>query len=308
MDLEPTRAEEIAAACAELRARGDFPAPIARGLEADDPDQMRAAVAHLIEAGRVEALRALVERFRNKRDFGVWARVTSSQLHRAAGDFVAALADIDDLMARFPARAGAHWWVAKARCLEGLARGEAAAAAAREGIVRFADIALPRIFLANLLSRLGRAEEALELWRDALARFPEPELNWFVGLSNALKAVGRREEALVALEDGARRFPANPAAPPLVAEVAEERHHWSRALEIWRDYAARFGAAAEPRAELGRARALFRLDRVDEAVEVMDALLDRAPDDVTALRQQSWMAAELGESARARDLLIRLTQ
>jgi predicted Zn-dependent protease len=308
MDLEPARAEEIAAACAELRARGDFPAAIARGLEAGDPDRMRAAVTYLIEAGRVEGVRELVERFRHTRDFGVWTRMTSSILHRAGGEFAAALADIDDAMAHFPARAGAHWWVAKARCLEGLARGEEAAAAVREGMARFPDVALPQVFLANLLSRLGRSEEALDLWRDAFARFAEPELNWFVGLSNVLRDLGRRHEAHAALEDAARRFPDNPAAPPLLAEVAEERHQWARALEIWDDFAARFGSAAKSRAAVGRARALFRLDRVDEAVEVLETFLARAPDDIPALREQAWMAAELGETARARDLLIGLTQ
>src|SRR5579863_1849656 len=275
MNLEPTRAEEIAAACADLRGRGPFPAAIAHGLEAGDPDKMRAAVTHLIEAGRVEGLRALIERFRNKSDFGVWARMASSQLHRAAGDFAAALADIDDLMARFPARAAAHWWVARARCLEGLERGDEAAATTREGIARFPDVAMPQIFLANLLSRLGTPEQALDVWRDAIARFPEPEFNWFIELSNALLAIGRPEEARVALEDGGRRFP---------------------------------DKFSEPRAAVGRARALFRLDRADEAVDVLETLLAREPDDVPALHERAAIAAELGESERARDLFVQLTQ
>ena len=308
MDLEPTRAEEIAAACAELRGLGPFPPAIARGLDNNDPDQMRAAVTHLIGAARVDGLRALVERFWLKRDFGVWARVASSHLHRAAGEFAEGRDDIDDLIARFPARAAPHWWVAKARCVEGLGRGEEAVAAVLEGVARFPGTAMPQIFLANLLSRLKRKEEALQAWRDALSRFPEPELNWFVGLSNALKAVGRQEEAFATLEDGVPKFPDNPAGPPLLAAVAEDRHQWDRALALWQDFATRFAGAAEPQATLGSARALFRLDRVEEAVELLEALLAREPENIQALRERAWMAGEFGEAARARDCLIRLTR
>ncbi len=132
---------------------------------------------------------------------------------------------------------------------------------------------LPRVFLANLLSRRKKPAEALEVWRELFARFPEPELEWFVSLANALKALGRREERLAALEDGARRFPQDRRTPPLLAEVAEERGQWARALEIWGDYRARDAARDEPKAAIGRARALFRLGRVDEASQTLEGFL-----------------------------------
>jgi predicted Zn-dependent protease len=299
MSPEPATAEDIAEACAALRALGDFPAEIARGLAADDPDQMRAAATHLMDAGRLEGLRPIVERFRARSDFGVWARVTSARMHQVRAEFSEALADLDDLMRRFPQRAAAHWWIAKARALLGLKRDDEAETAVREAMARFPDSTLPGGFLANLLSRRQRPAEALEVWREMFARFPAPELDWFVSLANALRALGRREEGLEALERGAARFPADRRSPPLLAEVAEERSQWARALEVWE------ACGDGPKPVVGRARALLRLGRVDEATDGLERFLAGAPDNVPVLRELAAISAELGET-RARDLYVRL--
>ena len=75
-------------------------------------------------------------------------------------------------MQRFPERAGAHWWVSQARCLEGLERLQEAEAALREGVARFPNDELPHVVLANMLSRQRRFAEALPVWRDLFAAFP----------------------------------------------------------------------------------------------------------------------------------------
>ena len=308
MTFEPITPEDIADACAQLQAMGGFPRAIASGLAANDPDKMRAAVTALIDAGRVEGLRPLVERFRYIREFAVWARVTSSRLHRAAGDPAAGLADLDDLMANFPQRAAAHWWVGKARCLEGLGRVDDAEAAAREGAERFPDVVLPRVYLANLLSRARRTVEALQVWRDIHSRFPEKEPDWYVGLANALKTLGRREEASAVLEDVGRRFADDRRTLPLLAQDAEDRSQWGRALELWDGYAARFAAADETQVVFGRARALHRLDRIDEATAALERLIAGEPGHWRALRERALLAMDLGEVERARDALGRLTR
>jgi len=271
--FEPTTAEDIARACDFLRARGPFPRALAQGLEANDPDRMRAAFAHLVDEDRLDGLRELVERFRNKRDFGVWARVQSSRLYQQGGEFAAALADIDDLMLNFPQRVAAHWWLNRARCLLGLKREDEAAAALREGLERFPD-----------------------------------EMTLRVALASALKAAGRREEAVAELDEIGRRYPDDRRTPPLLAQAAEERSQWARALEIWDSYGVRFDAAGEPQAAAGRARALFRLDRVDEATAELEALLAREPDNAQGLRELAAIYFELGEAARVRDLRVRLMQ
>ena len=60
-DLEPTQAGRhrvrLACGCAYAPMRRAFPPAIARGLEAHDPDQMRAAANFLIERGQTEGLR-----------------------------------------------------------------------------------------------------------------------------------------------------------------------------------------------------------------------------------------------------------
>ena len=194
MTFEPTTAGDIASACEFLRARGPFPPALAQGLEANNPDGMRAAFAHLADEDRLDGLRELVERFRNKKDFGVWARVQSSRLYQQSREFAAGLADIDDLMLQFPQRAAAHWWINRARCLSGLAREDEAVAALREGLERFPDEMTLRVLLAN-----------------------------------ALKAAGRREEAFAELDEIGRRYPDDRRTPPLAAHAAEERSLYARA-------------------------------------------------------------------------------
>ncbi|MDE3177499.1 MAG: glycosyltransferase family 2 protein [Pseudomonadota bacterium] len=308
MTLEPITPEIIAAACAQLLGSGDFPRAIADGLAANDPDKMRAAVSHLIDAGRVDGLRPLVERFRYVREFVVWARVTSSRLYRLAGDPAAALVDLDDLMANYPQRAAAHWWVGKAHCLEALGRVDEAETAAREGAQRFPDVVLPQAYLANLLSRSNRSVEALQVWRDIHSRFPDKEPGWYVGLANALKALGRRADAAAVLEDASRCFADDRRLPPLLAQDAEDRSQWGRALDLWDGYAARFDAAGETQVVFGRARALHRLDRIDEAIAALDRLIAREPGHWRALRERALLATELGEIELARDALGRLTR
>ena len=308
--LEPTTPEDIAWACARLRSRADaprFPSAIARGLEGNDPDQMRAAATFLIERGQTEGMRDLVERFRNKKDFGVWARATSSRLHQLSGEFAAGLADVEDLMARFPERAGAHWFVSQARCFTGLGRHDEAEAAIREAAKRFPDLALPRVFLANLLSRRRRYAQSLAIWRELIDSAASPEAEWLVSLAGVLKALGRRHEAIAALEEFAARYPGDRRTPPLLAQAAEDGGEWARALEIWSAYAQSFSASDEPQVQVGRARALFRLDRIEEAIEDLEAFIARRPDNSQALRELALIALELGEAERARDILGDLT-
>ena len=309
-DLEPTNPEDIEWACARLRARADaprFPPAIARGLEANDPDQMRAAASFLIDRGQTEGVRELVERFRNKKDFGVWARVTSSRLHQLSGEFAAGLADVDELMARFPERAGAHWWVARSRCLVGLGRNEEAEATIREGSERFPDVALPRVVLANLLSRRMRHADSLAVWRALIADFSAPEPDWYVGLADALKALGRSPEAVDALATFAARFPDDPRARSLLARAAEERGDWERAINLWDSCLANCSPSDEPQLKVNQARALFRVGRADEAIERLEALLARQPDCIPALRELAHTLIELGEFATAREILTGMT-
>ena len=70
------------------------------------------------------------------------------------------------------------------------------------------------------------------------------------------------------IEEGGRRFPGDRRIPGLLAQAAEERGEWARALAIWDAASA---AAPDPaQVAVGRARALFRLDRVDEAVAMLE--------------------------------------
>ena len=266
MMLEPS-AEDIAWACQSLQARGAYPEAIARGLSDNDPDSLRAAFAQRLEAGRREGLREIIDRLRGKSGFAIWALMQSSRLHRESDAFAAALADIDEVMQNFPQRVDAHLWHARARCLIRLGRDAQAEATLREANARFPDHPMLLASLAGELARKGDTDEALAILSDLTARWPDPSLDVFANLSRALRAAGRREEGLAALDEIGRRFPDERRTAPLLAEAAEERGQWKRALEIWDAYASRFDASLDPMVAVGRARALFRLNRIDEATQ-----------------------------------------
>ena len=230
MTLTPATAEAVAMACAELSALGPFPGAIDAGLAAADRAQMMAAVAFLTEARRTNGLRAIVDPFRHTADLEVWAIVACARISLFSGDFRAGLAEIEEAIRRFPQRAAAHWWMIKARCLEG---------------------------------------------------------------------AGEKTASIEALEAGASRFPDDLRGATLGARAAEERQQFARASEIWRDAVERLGGRGDSDSELGLARALFRVGRIDESLSTIDELLASRPNDAAAARERAWMAGELGDAADA---------
>ena len=270
---------------------------------------MRAAVSHLIEAGRLEGLREIVERLpRQERFRRLGAGDERGAASRAAAISPPALPTSTISWRAFPpapariggSRAPAAWraWAATRRRRRRV----------REGIARFPGAAPPHAFLANLLSRAQRPHEALQVWRDAHARFPEPELPWFSRpgeRADGDRARGTRRWARWRRRRG--RFPDDRRTPALIAEVAEARAQWGARAGGWEAGAARFGADAQ--AEIGRARALFRLDRVEEALARLDALLaPRTRPRRRRARARGPRASNSATPAAARALLTRLTR
>ena len=329
MTLEPARAEDIADACAAVAVLGEFPAEIAAGLAARDPDAMRNAVTRLIDEGRKIGLRAILDRFRSSRDLGVFARVQSSRLHQIDGEYAAAVADLEEVTALFPQRATPFWWIGRARCLFELGRADEAVAVAREGAARFPDSAPAHAGVAILLGRSARWREALAAWDEVFARFDTRATSqWFVGRAKALLHFSRIEEATALLEARVAQAPEDAPAWRALSTLAAQTGDKERLLsslewltgplaaqsspEWWadlararhdaRDYAGGRTALAElerrfPESALAE-RERLRLDQwlergQDELVARVEAAVARFPDDV-ALRAR-WASMLLAQ-------------
>ncbi len=216
MNFEPARSEDIAQACAALAALAPLPEKIMGGLAASDADALRGAVTHLIDANRTRGLREIIQVFRPTRDWGVFARVQSSRLHRLDGDFAAALGDLEEVTALFPKRAAPHWWVGRALCLDALGRVEEAEAVARDGAARFPENLQATAFVAQWCGRRGRWRDASAVWDELFARLDpdskdmKPE--WWADRARARYELGQDEAAEDALAELERRFPASPLA------------------------------------------------------------------------------------------------
>ena len=110
------------------------------------------------------------------------------------------------------------------------------------------------------------------------------------------------------LENFVARHPDNPRAAPLAVQIAEDREDWASVLRIWDERRSRGEEIDEAEVEIGRSRALFRLNRPDEAIAALEAFVARFPESVQAWRELSQILAEVGETVRARDILTRLTR
>lgn len=272
MDFRPARPEDIACACATLSRLTPLPEKIASGLTANDPNALRGAVWHLIGAGRTQGLREVVDLLRPTDNFGVFARVQSSRLHRLEGDFTAALADLDELTALFPQRAAPFWQEGRAECLDAMGRAEEAEAAVREGAARWPEDPKGAAILAQWLGRQGRWREAREAWDDALARLGRQPGNdgaidtdgMWAQIAHARHEARDFEGGEAALAELERRFPDSPRA--------ELERFW---LDHWR--------------ERGQ----------DELIGRVEAAVARFPKDPTLRRQWTQMLLAQGRIGEA---------
>jgi tetratricopeptide (TPR) repeat protein len=161
--------------------------------------------------------------------------------------------------------------------------------------------------LALLLAASGRAPEAVEILRplataEALRDDPETLNTLGVVLSEA----GRQEEARTTLERVFERDPSNPEARRNLALVALRREEW----EIARREAGRALADddRDPDAWNYLGVALYNLARPREALDAWERAAGLDPEDFDLLYNLGLVAAEQGDSARARQALRRFAE
>ena len=135
---------------------------------------------------------------------------------------------------------------------------------------------------AKTLSELGRREEAVDDWKTLTRRETDPQslmnLGWAYWHDKDYEAAWQIASTLVKLDNK------NPAFLRFMANMEIERMHYPEALRLAQ--ASLSMAPGDRDAELILAKALFRMQRVKEAMLILQKLIVRFPDNVAV--QYRW--------------------
>lgn len=119
-------------------------------------------------------------------------------------------------------------------------------------------------------------EEALALYRDTVARFPD-DLVSRTGLAETLKSMGDLEEALAIQRETLSMFPDDIVTRNGFAETLKEMGRLVEALDIQQETIRLF--AQEPLVRVSLADTMARLGRLDEAITAYQETITQYPND-----------------------------
>jgi tetratricopeptide (TPR) repeat protein len=203
------------------------------------------------------------------------------------------------------------WW------FEGLARAERHCGLSVEAEIhlrqcreRFPAYGPAAATLADLLGTMGRHEESATAWQSAIGEFPQTAQSWwFQGFADSLRHLGRHAQAESVLDARDERFPDSLEKIVRQAEAAADSENWSAALDFWISSVERCKPDLRPEWLDGRALALFRLGRIEEALSSWKDLVSGYPDFIPGRIHLAEAMRELGLWAAARqcyaDLIAR---
>ena len=144
-------------------------------------------------------------------------------------------------------------------------------------------------------------ETALTRWNGCFSKFrKQAQFWWHAGLGNALIQSHRLDEAEKVYRKLARKHPGRPEGFVGLANIAQHRQDWKKALSGWEKIGNRFPQVAEAPIRIGNV--LIRMGRFDRAEEVLRKAVDQLPDSpepIEALARLADTASEY-ELARAR--------
>jgi TolA-binding protein len=204
---------------------------------------------------------------------------------------------------RIPEQVRPAWLLRLARAERELGDLVAAEQTLRRCLERFPKFAPAVAALADLLGALARPEEAVVVWRAVMTNFPdEAKPWWYVGLAVSLRNLDRAEAAERVGAELVRRFPDDHAALAWQAGEAGRREDWAQAHSLWSICLDRHPGAAQPGWFSGRALALFRLWRADEALAAWEDVVTRFPEFQPAYLQLAGALEEMGKWDRAEDI------
>jgi TolA-binding protein len=277
-----------------------LPSAIAQSLGQPTIAALRDAAAALVAGERFELAEMVFRAFADRPDAGPWASAGLAKVLARRGESEAAVVAWRDCLGRFADRVQPHWLIELARSERELGRAAEAEATLRRCSQSYPQFAPGLAALADLLAKTGRPAEAVAAWRTAIRDCRDAAQPWwFQGLASALRGAGAPEQAEVAREEMVRRFPKSAAVLAMQARAAAERQQWDRALGLWTECLQRHPTSTAPDSLNGRAKALFRLWRIEEALEIWRDLIDRFPDFVAGYAEMGAAALELGDFAAA---------
>jgi Flp pilus assembly protein TadD len=168
-----------------------------------------------------------------------------------------------------------------------------------------ADWPTANVNLGNLYLRLGRVDEAVAAYRQALKLDPQFVSAW-VNLADAWRAQGREQEVEATLREGLAKLPRSPDLLHALGLAQVRKGDRSAALKSLGD-AARL-APERSRYAYVWAVALHAAGRSDEAVAALRAADRRHPYDVAILRTLVSIQRERGETRAALDSARKLAE
>jgi tetratricopeptide (TPR) repeat protein len=159
-------------------------------------------------------------------------------------------------------------------------QGNIASAAARAQALtqRFPDFNVGYFLAADLLSKLGRAEDAGQLMAQAISFWSnvvehQPNLpHAYAGLSGCLRRNGDLDRAESVLARGLRLFPRDLILAKEYARLAEEKDEWTVATDRWQAIVDIHPRDAEAWQGLGHARLKQGQQRIDSSGAVQPAV------------------------------------
>ncbi len=210
-----------------------------------------------------------------------------------------ALQWIDRAIAVRPGNAIYH--VNRASALLAIGETAAAATACRHALTLKRNCAEACQVLGHALSDLGRPDEAIAAYRDAMRYHPAlPDLHSHLGL--ALRHAGRQEEAAVELRVAVERKPQDAQAQGNLAGVLKELGHLDEAEALYRDALRR--QADDPTQHYNLSLILLLAGHLREGWSEYEWRFRAGAAQIPACAQPRWE----GEPLAGRTLLIRAEQ
>jgi len=242
-----------------------------------------------------------------------WLQHMYARCADLAGDRSAAAARWTDLLAAHPEHEPAY--AAAVHALLEMGRVDEAVGIAREGLRLFPASSAARqswdevsdaaahantapastmaledmLFQALNAERAGDWPNAARLWMLLRERAPS-FARAYAGSARALFNLGRMAEAAIVLWQARRDLPPEASVLEVSGDMALHRDAFEVALDSFGELQGRF--APSPRADLGIARALHRLLRLDEADAAYVRLREDQPSDLSLAQQYAAIAAE----------------
>ena len=286
---------QVANKVLEHAPAGSISSAIQSSLQLPTLDALQDAAQALLLSGHLELAEAVFRTLKEEPGFDDRAAVGLAQIASKRGDAAAAAEAWRDCLGSFPQHLEPYWFAELARAERQLDRNVEAEATLRTCIQRFPKFAPAAVQLAELLSIRGEYEQATLLCERAIRDSPdEAQPWWFIALADALEATENKTQLERVLQDIVHRFPEAEATLVLLARNAARYEHWERALALWTMCLERYADSIRPEWLNGRAMALFRLLRAQEALDEWQHLIIRFPDFIHAYGDMSAAAEALG--------------